>query len=485
MATTTPPPRRAGTHRWWALGLIAAAQFMVIMDTSIIGVALPDMRADLGFAPQDLSWVFNAYVIAFGGLLLLGGRLSDLLGARKVFVSGWVVLLAGSVLAGAAQNQAAEIVGRAVQGAGAALIAPAALTLLMVLFGSSPKELTKALALYGAAAPAGGTAGVFLGGVITEYASWPWVFYLNIPIAIVVLAIVPAVMPSVPGSHGSHDVVGAATVTGGLATAVYTIVRAPEVGWGSSQTLLTGLAAVGLIGVFLAVQARHRHPLVRLGIFRTPALGAANVAQLLLGAAWVPMWFFLNLYLQQVLGLSAFPSGSALLPMTVLIMLGMVLVAPRVIARFGPKVPLVTGMGVLAVGLFALSLVRSDGSYWVDVLPASLVAAVGMSLAFIPSLGVALSSARPEEGGLAAGIVNTSYQVGSALGLAAMTAVAAANGSDRLGDLGSLTDGYSAAFVGAGLVAVAGAVLAAVSLRLPRPASGSPAAEVSEVAPAA
>ena len=314
MATTTAPPGRTGTHRWWALGLIATAQFMVIMDTSIIGVALPDMQADLGFAPQDLSWVFNAYVIAFGGLLLLGGRLSDLLGARKVFVSGWVVLLAGSVLAGAAQSPAVELVGRAVQGGGAALIAPAALTLLMVLFGSSPKELTKALALYGAAAPAGGTAGVFLGGVITEYAAWPWVFYLNIPIALVVLAIVPAVMPSVPGSHGSHDVVGATTVTGGLATAVYTIVRAPEVGWGSTQTLLTGLAAAGLIVVFLAVQARHRHPLVRLGIFRAPALGAANVAQLLLGAAWVPMWFFLNLYLQQVLGLSAFPSGSALLP---------------------------------------------------------------------------------------------------------------------------------------------------------------------------
>ncbi len=485
MATTTAPPGRTGTHRWWALGLIATAQFMVIMDTSIIGVALPDMQADLGFAPQDLSWVFNAYVIAFGGLLLLGGRLSDLLGARKVFVSGWVVLLAGSVLAGAAQSPAVELVGRAVQGGGAALIAPAALTLLMVLFGSSPKELTKALALYGAAAPAGGTAGVFLGGVITEYAAWPWVFYLNIPIALVVLAIVPAVMPSVPGSHGSHDVVGATTVTGGLATAVYTIVRAPEVGWGSTQTLLTGLAAAGLIVVFLAVQARHRHPLVRLGIFRAPALGAANVAQLLLGAAWVPMWFFLNLYLQQVLGLSAFPSGSALLPMTVFIMLGMVLVAPRVIARFGPKVPLVTGMGVLAVGLFALSLVRSDGSYWVDVLPASLIAAAGMSLAFIPSLGVALSSARPEEGGLAAGLVNTSYQVGSALGLAAMTAVAAASGADRLGDLGSLTDGYSAAFVGAGLVAVAGALIAAVSLRLPRPAAAVAADEESEVAPAA
>jgi hypothetical protein len=235
------PATRTTSHRWWALGLIAAAQFMVIMDTSIIGVALPEMQADLGFAPQDLSWVFNAYVVAFGGLLLLGGRLSDLLGARRVFAAGWVVLLVGSVVAGVAQNVPVEIVGRAVQGAGAALIAPSALTLLMVLFGSTPKELTRALALYGAAAPAGGTAGVFLGGVITEYASWPWVFLLNVPIAVAVLAAVPAVMPAVPGSHGSHDWLGGATVTGGLAAGVYTIVRAPEVGWGSAETLLIGL----------------------------------------------------------------------------------------------------------------------------------------------------------------------------------------------------------------------------------------------------
>jgi EmrB/QacA subfamily drug resistance transporter len=481
----SPETSPASSHRWWALGAIATAQFMVIMDTSIIGVALPKMQTDLGFAPEDLSWVFNAYVVAFGGLLLLGGRLSDLLGARRVFLAGWTVLLAGSVVAGAAGNEVVELTGRAVQGVGAALIAPSALTLLMVLFAANGKELTKALALYGAAAPAGGTAGVFLGGVLTEYTSWPWVFYLNIPIALAVIVLTTKVMPDVPGSgggRGGNDWVGAATVTGGLAALVYVIVRAPEVGWGSAQTLLVGAGALGLLGVFLLVQSRHRHPLVRLGIFRTPALGAANLAQLLLGAAWVPMWFFLNLYLQQVLGLSAFPSGSALLPMTVLIMAGMVLVAPRAIARFGPKQVLVAGMGILAAGLGLLALVRPDGSYAVDVLPASLVAAAGMSLAFIPSLGVALSSARPEEGGLAAGIVNTSYQVGSALGLAAMTAVAAANGADQLGDPSALTDGYSAAFVGAAAIAAVGAVLAAVTLRLPKPQAATADAETEAVA---
>jgi EmrB/QacA subfamily drug resistance transporter len=463
------------SRRWWALGLIAGAQFMVIMDTSIIGVALPEMRQDLGFTPGSLSWVFNAYVIAFGGLLLLGGRLSDLLGARRVFATGWAVLLVGSVMAGVAGGVGLELAGRAVQGVGAALIAPAALTLLMMLFGGNPAELTKAIALYGAAAPAGGTAGVFLGGVITQYLSWPWVFFLNVPIALVALIATPALMPAAAPRRGSVDLLGALTVTGGLAAGVYAIVRAPEVGWASAQTLLVGVAAVLLLGVFVAIQAARREPLMRLAIFRTPNLAAANVAQLLLGAAWVPMWFFLNLYLQQVLGLSAFPSGAALLPMTSFIMLGMIVAAPRLIASIGPKRSLVTGMSVLTAGLAALSLIRSTGSFWTDVLPASLVAAAGMSLAFIPSLGIALSSARPEEGGLASGIVNTSYQIGSALGLAAMTALAAANGADQLGEASALTDGYSAAFVGAAVIAAVGAVLAAVTLRTPRPATEQPA----------
>ncbi|MCH6165255.1 MFS transporter [Pseudonocardia alaniniphila] len=451
--------------RRWALGVIAAAQFMVIMDTSIIGVALPKMQADLGFSPEGLSWVFNAYVVAFGGLLLLGGRLSDLFGARNVFNAGWAVLLVGSIVAGAAGTAGWELTGRAVQGAGAALIAPAALSLLMMLFGSEPKELTKALALYGAAAPAGGTAGVFLGGVITEYLSWPWVFYLNVPIALVILAVTPALMPAGGARRGSIDIGGALTVTVGLALAVYGIVRAPETGWDSASTLLTLGAAVVLLGIFVAIQARRREPLMRLGIFRAPNLAAANVAQLLLGAAWIPMWFFLNLYLQQVLGYTAFPSGAALLPMTIVIMLGMIALAPRLIARFGPKAMTVTGLAVLAVGMAWMAFIRPDGNFWVDVLPASIVAALGMSMAFIPSLGIAISAARPEEGGLASGIVNTSYQVGSALGLAAITALATSQGAGALDDLPQLTDGFSAAFVGAAVIAAAGAVLAGFTLR--------------------
>ncbi len=463
MSTTSSPP---ASRRWLALALIALAQFMVIMDTSIIGVALPRMQEDLGFSQGNLSWVFNAYVVAFGGLLLLGGRLSDLFGARRLFSAGWLILLIGSVVAGAAGSVGVELVGRATQGVGAALIAPSALTLLMMLFGANPKELTKALAIYGAAAPAGGTAGVFAGGLITEYISWPWVFYINIPIAVVALIAVPTLMPAGGmGARGSVDIVGALTVTAGLAAAVYAIVRSPEVGWASVEVWGILIAAAALLGIFMAIQGSRREPLMRLSIFRTPNLGAANLAQLLLGGAWIPMWFFLNLYLQQVLGYSAFPSGAALLPMTILIMVGMIALAPAAIGRFGSKAMIVTGLAILAIGLGWLSQIRPDGNFWVDVLPASLVAALGMSLAFIPSLGTAISSARPEEGGLAAGIVNTSYQVGSALGLATMTAVGASYGADQLGDLSALTEGFSAALLGAGVIAAAGALLAALTLR--------------------
>ncbi|MCA2209960.1 MFS transporter [Nocardia rosealba] len=455
------------TRRWWALAVIAAAQFIVIMDTSIIGIALPKMQAELGFTPGNLTWVFNAYVIAFGGLLLLGGRLSDLFGARRVFGAGWLVLAVGSVIAGAAGSVGVELAGRAIQGAGSALIAPSALTLLMMLFGGTPQELTKALAVYGAAAPAGGTAGVFLGGVITEYVSWPWVFYINIPIAVLALIAVPLLMPAAPARKGSIDLAGSVTVTAGLAAAVYAIVQAPEVGWASGQTWGVLAVAAALLAGFVAIQSRRSEPLMRLSIFRAPNLAAANFAQFALAAAWVPMWFFLNLYLQQVLGYSAFPSGAALLPMTTLIMLGMVVLAPKAMQRFGAKPMIVTGLVVLGLGLGIMSLVRPTGNFWVDVLPASLVAAGGMSLAFIPSLGTAISAARPEEGGLASGIVNVSYQVGSALGLAAMTAVAAAFGAGELGDPTALTDGYSAAFLGAGLLALAGAGIAAATLRSP------------------
>ncbi|MFB8007936.1 MFS transporter [Nocardia sp. NPDC056000] len=462
MATQAPPSSR----RWAALALIALAQFMVIMDTSIIGVALPEMQGALGFSQENLSWVFNAYVVVFGGLLLLGGKLSDILGARRIFQTGWAILGLGSLLAGLASSATVELIGRGIQGAGAALIAPSALTLLMMLFGANPRELTKAFAVYGAAAPAGGTAGVFLGGLITEYASWPWVFYINIPLAVLALIAAPALVPGgALAPHGSVDLLGALTATLGLGAAVFAVVRAPEAGWLSGATWgVLALAAVLLIA-FLAIQIRRSEPLMPLSVFRSPNLGAANLAQLLLGAAWVPMWFFLNLYLQQVLGYSAFPSGAALLPMTALIMAGMVALSPKLFARFGARTMIVAGLLILAAGLVWLSFVRADGNFLVDVLPGSLVAALGMSLAFVPSLQTAISAAPPEEGGLASGIVNTGYQIGSALGLAAVTAIASAAGAEKLGDTLALTDGFAAAFRAAAVIAAVAAVAAVLTFR--------------------
>ncbi|GLF97070.1 MFS transporter [Streptomyces yaizuensis] len=459
-------------RRWWALLVLATAQFMVIMDTSIIGVALPEMQRDLGFSPGDLQWVFNAYVIAFGGLLVLGGRLSDLFGARRIFVSGWVVLIAGSVVAAAATTAWVEIVGRAVQGVGGALIAPASMTLLMMLFGHSPKELGKALALYGAAAPAGGTAGVFLGGVFTEWASWPWIFIIYVPIGVATLA-ATGLLPAAAPRRGAVDVLGAAAVTAGLALAVFAVVRAPETGWSDAGTIAQLAAAAALLALFLLIQRSVRTPLMPLSVWRTPGLAVSNAAMALLGAAWIPMWYFLNLYLQQVLGYGAFASGAALLPMTGLLMVFMTLITARLLGRWGAK-PLVSGgLLVLAVGLLWLSAVEPTGTFLVDVLPASLVAATGMSLAYIPAMMAAISGVGQEEAGLASGIVNTTYQVGSALGLAALTAVATSQGADRLGDLPALTDGFSAAFTGAAAVAVLGALLTALLMRGERRRAGT------------
>lgn len=445
-------------RRWWALAVLATAQFMVIMDTSIIGVALPEMQKDLGFSQGELQWVFNAYVIVFGGLLLLGGRLSDLFGARRIFAAGWAIMIVGSIAAAAAQSATVEIVGRAVQGVGGALIAPAAMTLLMMLFMHDPKELGKAMALYGAAAPAGGTAGVFLGGVFTEWMSWQWVFLIYIPIGLATLA-ATKLLPAVAPRRGSVDVMGAVAVTGGLALAVFAVVRAPEVGWGSAATVLELIGAAALLAVFLLIQKSVREPLMPLSVWRVPRLGSANLAMTLLGAAWIPMWYFLNLYLQQVLDYGAFASGAALLPMTVLLMIFMTAITARLMARFGAKPLIVAGLLALAAGLVWLSAVEPTGSFLVDILPASLVAALGMALAYIPAMIAAMSGAPQEQAGLASGIVNTTYNVGSALGLAALTALATTQGAGELGNLPALTDGFSAAFLAAAAIAAAGAVI--------------------------
>ncbi|MGH3992390.1 MAG: MFS transporter, partial [Pseudonocardiaceae bacterium] len=437
--------------------MLAFAQFITIMDTSIIGVALPDIQRALGFSPDGLSWVFNAYVIAFGGLLLLGGRLGDLLGARAVFVGGLAVLTGGSLLAGLADTEAVELAGRAVQGAGAALIAPTALSLLVGLFAHDPKELTKALAVFGAAAPAGGTAGVFLGGVLTDVLDWRWTLLINVPLALAVLAATPGLLPKAARRPERLDLVGSVLATAALGLAVFGIVDANNAGWGSTQTVLVLAGAVALIAAFVASQAIVRQPLVSLGVFRARNLTGANITLVLLGAAWIPMWFILNLYLQQVLGYGRFEAGAALLPMTGLILVLMVGATARIIGRFGLRAPLVLGLAVLAGGIGLFGLISSDGAFVPDVLWASLVAAAGMSLAYIAALNAGLSAVAPEQSGLASGLLGTSYQVGSALGLAVMTSIATSYGADQLGNAAELTNGYQAGFIAAAGVAVVGA----------------------------
>ena len=463
MTTSTPDPRR-----WWALAIIAVAQFVVIMDTSIIGVALPEIQRAIGFSQPDLSWVFNAYVIALGGLLLLGGRLADIYGPRRVFMTGFAILGGASLATGLAPTDSVLLAGRALQGVGSALIAPAALTLLMTLFAHDPRELTKALALYGAAAPAGGTAGVFLGGVLTASLDWRWVFLVNVPVAIAVIAASHGILPAGFRRVGRLDVAGAIAVTTALSLAVFGIVRGPIVGWAAPETIGTIVAAVAIFAIFIRLQATNPQPLMRLGIWRAPNLAAANVAMALLGAAWIPAWFFLNLYLQQVLGFDALGGGLALVPMTLTIMVLMVGVTGRVVTRFGFKRPLVAGLVTLSGGIAWLSFVPADGSYLVSVLPATLVAATGMSLAYIPAMLAALAGARADEGGLAAGIVNTTYQGGSALGLAGVTAIATASG------FGAGAAGFGPAFAGAALVALIAAAVAVVALQSP---SAAPAIE--------
>jgi EmrB/QacA subfamily drug resistance transporter len=461
-------------RRWKALALLSLAQFLIIMDTSIIGVALPEIQQQFGFTQSDLQWIFSAYVIVFGALLLLGGRVSDIIGQRRIFVIGFAILTAASVLAGLAPNGTILIAARALQGVGAALIAPSALSMVMNLF-TIPSERNKAMGFWGAAAPAGGTAGVFLGGILTAYVDWSWVFLINVPIGIGVLTLSGALLPKDENKKqtGRVDYPGALSITGALVLLVYAIVTANDAGWSSLQTVSLLLTSAGLLGAFIMIQKRSRDPLIPLRIFRTTNLLASNVVMALLGAAWIPMWFFLNLYLQQVQGYGAFESGLALLPMTAAIMALMIGASSRLIRLLGVKHSLVAGLGLLAVAMlmFVATPSATDGSFITHVLPASLVAAGGMSLAYIPALMSAVSHARKEESGLASGIVNTSYQIGSALGLAIVVAIASAQTSldenNGVGSIDALNNGYHLAFTIVAIVAAIAAIVAYVAIREP------------------
>ncbi|MGE5701283.1 MAG: MFS transporter, partial [Clostridia bacterium] len=360
-------------------------------------------------------------------------------------------------------------ISRALQGFGAALIKPSALTIVMTLFVHDEKELNKALGFWGASAAAGGSAGVFLGGVITQWLDWPWIFFIYVPLGLIVLCYSPMLIRKSEKRSGGVDILGALSVTGSIMLAVYAIVQAEHIGWGSMQTIGLLIGALVLLVLFLIIQKVRKEPLVPLRIFSAPNLFVGNVVTALLAGAWIPLWYFLNLYLQQVLQFSALAGGLALLPMTLAIMVLMVGFAGKLIGKFGFKPNLVVGMLALGAALFWFALVPTDGSFLRDVLPASLLAAVGMALSYIPATIASMSGAKPEETGLASGIVNTSYQIGSALGLAAMVAVSSAwtKGQLSLGapHIVSLNSGFQAAFIWAGVIAIVGALIALIGLR--------------------
>ncbi len=477
----------SSTNKWLAMALLAAAQFVVVLDASIVNVALPSIGRDLHFSQDNLSWVVNAYVLVFGGFLLLGGRLADLLGRRRLFITGLILFAIASLAGGLAQSEGWLIAARAVQGLGAALLSPAALSLVTVLFAEGA-ERNKAMGVWGAVAGSGGAVGVLLGGMLTEWAGWEWVLFVNVPIGIAAAMLAPRLLPESRNVGERHfDIAGAVTITAGLSLLVYALVDTNSAGWGSTQTIGLGAIALALIGTFYVIERRQSNPLVPFpGIFRIRTITGINVSAVLIAAALFSMFFFISLYMQNVLGFSPLTTGLAYLPLAGGIIVAAGGAAPLV-TRFGFKPVLVTGLTITAGGLVWFSQVSPDGSYVGDVLFPSLLAAIGLGLAFVSMTVAAVSGVETHETGLASGLINTSQQIGGALGLAILATVA----NSRIDDLAAsgspmpvaLTEGFQRAFlVGAGL-AIAGAVLAMVLVSSKASRAHAEAAQRGELEP--
>ncbi len=483
----TDSPRAKGL----ALALLAAAQFVVVLDASIVNVALPSIGSDLDFSQDNLSWVVNAYTLFFGGFLLLGGRLADLLGRRRMFMAGMVLFALASLAGGLAQSDIQLIVARAVQGLGAALVSPAALSIVTTTF-SEGAERNKALGVWGAVAGSGGAAGVLLGGLLTENLGWEWVLFVNAPIGIAAAALAPRLLNESKegGSDARFDFAGAVSVTAGLALLVYTLVDANDAGWTSGQTLGLGGSALALLATFVAVELRSRKPLVPFAIFRDRTRTGANVVSLLIGMSLFSMFFFISLYMQQVLGYDAMEAGLAYLPLALVIIVSAG-VGSQLVTRLGFKPVLVAGMLFVAVALALFAQVSApDGSYVGDVLLPSILAAIGLGLSFVTVTIAAVANTRPSEAGLASGLVNTGQQVGGALGLAILAAVSTATTSDALAEgvrdrAVALTEGFQDAFlVGSGF-ALLGALLAATLISSRASREHAAAARSGELQPVA
>jgi EmrB/QacA subfamily drug resistance transporter len=438
---------------------------MVILDVSIVNVALPSIRNDLGFSATNLQWVVNAYTLTFAGFLLLGGRAADLLGQRRVFVAGLLLFGGASLIGGLSTSQGMLIGARALQGLGGAVVAPATLSVISTHFEEGA-ERNRALGAWGAMGGAGGATGALLGGVLTQALSWQWILFVNVPIGIVAALAAYRLVHDVerdPTAERYYDVAGALTVTAGLVVLVYGIVRTDVNGWGSSKTLVTIGIGLALLALFLYIEARvARRPLVPLRIFRSRTLTGANVVVFLLGSAVFAMWYFVSLYMQQVLGYTPIEAGLAFVPMTAMIIIGSA-IAGKLVSRIGAGPMLVVGMGLQAIGMLLFSGVSATGTYAGDILVPSLITAAGIGLAFVPVTIAGMQGARRDEAGLASGLVNTSRQVGGSLGLAILATAASARTSSLSGHEGvreALTGGFQHAFViGAGFAA-AGSVAA-------------------------
>lgn len=456
------------------------AQFMVILDVSIVNVALPSIQGDLGFSETGLQWVVNAYTLTFAGFLMLGGRAADLFGRRRIFLFGIGVFALASVACAVADSQGLLLAARALQGIGGAIISPASLAILSTSFEGQARS--KALGVWGAMGGLGGAAGVFFGGVIIEVLSWPWIFAVNVPIGLAVIAVGRAAIPESTRdvSERHFDIAGAVLVTVGLATLVFGIVRTEEIGWGSLGVLGPIGGALLVLAAFVLVESRVAAPLMPLRIFRIAQLRSANLLILLLGSALFAMWYFLTLYMQEVLGASALRTGLQFLPMTAAIIVASTQ-APKLLAKFGPRVVLTGGLLSAGLGLFLLSGVSADGSYAADVLPGGLLAAFGLGMSLVPSTIIGVADVPPSESGLASGLLNASRLVGGALGLAVLTTIAVSHTSGLLDDgtAGAVaaTEGYGVGFeVGAGICLVAALAAATLLRQAKMPGQAAPVA---------
>ena len=455
-------------RKWLALALLSVVQFMVVLDIAIVNVALPSIQVDLGFSQENLQWVISAYALFFGGFLLLGGRSADLLGRRRIFLGGLVVFTLSSLFAGLAWSEASLITARAFQGLGAAIITPAALSILSTTFHEG-RERNVALGVWGAVGGFGAAAGVLMGGILTDALSWEWIFFVNVPVGVLAIVLAPILLDeSRDASVKTFDLPGAVLVTAGLSSLVYAITQAGQEGWLAGRTIGFTVGSLALLTGFVGWELRHPEPLMRFGLLRTKTVAGANVAGFIMGTAMFSMFLMLTLYMQQVLGYSAMETGIAYLAVagTAIIWSG---VAAQLVTRVGVKPVLVAGMTFLTAGLIFFTQVSVGGSYVTDLLPGFLLIGVGIGFSFVPITIAALAGVEPAEAGLASGLINTSQQIGGALGIAALSTIA----TSRTGDAVSagtavpsaLVDGFTDAFVAGAIIAGIGIVAALTLIR--------------------